>query len=66
MNDKAAFLVRIPNGMLVRIIKRANDSHSKIAVNLSDFIGDYQYFTVLELAQELAERFPLSKDEVMS
>lgn len=65
MNDKAAFLVRIPNGMLVRIIKRANDSHSKVFVNLSGIIGDYQRFTVLELAQELAERFPLSNDEVM-
>lgn len=64
MNDKAAFLVRIPNDMLVRIIKRANDSHSKVLVNLSGIIGDYQKFTVLELAQELAERFPLSKDEV--
>ena len=65
MNDRAEFLVRIPNDMLVRIIKRANDSHSKVAVNLSGFIGDYQKFTVLELAQELAERFPLSKQEVM-
>lgn len=65
MNDRAGFLVRIPNDMLVRIIKRANDSHSKVAVNLSGIIGDYQKFTVLELAQELAERFSLSKDEVM-
>ena len=66
MNDRAGFLVRIPNNVFVRIIKRANDSHSKVAVNLSGIIGDYQKFTVLELAQELAERFPLSKDDVIS
>ena len=66
MNDRAGFLVRIPNNVLVRIIKRANDSHSKVTVNLSGIIGDYQKFTVLELAQELAERFPLSKDDVIS
>lgn len=65
MNDKAAFLVRIPNNMLVRIIKRANDSHSKVAVCLSGIVGDYEYFTVLELAKELAERFPLSKNEMI-
>jgi 20S proteasome alpha/beta subunit len=65
MNDRAGFLVRIPNNMLVGIIKKATDIHSKVAVCLSGIVGDYEYFTVLELAQELAERFPLSKDEVM-
>lgn len=63
MNDNAGFLVRIPSDMLVRIIKNATDTHCKINVMLGYL--DWQKFTVLELAQELAERFPLSKDEVM-
>ena len=64
MNDRAEFLVRIPNDMLVRIIKRAYDGNSIVSVELIENLGDVEEFTVLELAQELAERFLLSKDEV--
>lgn len=64
MNDKAGFLVSIPSDMLVRIIKNATDTHCKINVSLGYL--NWQSFTVLELAQELSERFPLSNEEVAS
>ena len=60
--SNGADLAQISNKQLVDIIKRANDSHTKVYVSMSVSIGDYRRFTVLELAQELAERFPLSKE----
>ena len=65
MSNKSTFITMIPTDTLLVIIKRANDSHSKVAINLNGIIGSYHKFTVLELAQELAERFPLSNEEVM-
>lgn len=65
MSEKASYVKTIPDEMLVGIIKKATDIHSKVAVCLSGIVGDYEYFTVLELAKELAERFPLSKNEMI-
>lgn len=65
MSDNLELLKLIPDKTLVAVMLKIKptDTYSKVAIMISRYYADYEFFTILDLAQELARRLPTTNDD---